>query len=185
MGALAAEDLPHYTYQDYQQWEGEWELIYGIPYAMAPAPVNKHQQINGKIFRELDESLDNCSACSAIPEADWKLSNETVFRPDISLICYEPLDYLHKAPEVIFEVISPSTAKRDETLKFNIYAEEGVSYYCLVYPDTLIAKLYKLQNGTYVKIGDFDEESYTFKTSKCSLDFNFSNIFKKFKDNDR
>lgn len=31
--------LPHYTYEDYKQWEGRWELIYGIPFAMAPARV--------------------------------------------------------------------------------------------------------------------------------------------------
>ena len=185
MGVLALEDLPYYTYEDYLQWDGEWELIRGIPYAMSPAPVNKHQIINGKIFRELDEALDECPACSVIPEADWKLSNETVFRPDMSVICYQPSDYLHKAPEIIFEVISPSTAKRDETLKFSIYAAEGVLYYCLVYPDTLIAKLYKLHNGNYLKIGDFDEERYTFETAKCQLNFNFSNIFKKFKNSER
>ncbi len=34
MGALKAEYLPHYTYDDYIQWKGDWELIYGVPYAM-------------------------------------------------------------------------------------------------------------------------------------------------------
>ena len=37
--ALKVEDLPHYTYDDYVQWEGRWELIKGIPFAMVPAPV--------------------------------------------------------------------------------------------------------------------------------------------------
>ena len=183
MGGLLIEDLPHYTVHEYKQWEGNWELIYGVPYAMLPAPVNKHQLLSGKIFRQLDESLDTCSQCMAIIEADWILNHDTVFRPDIAVICYEPEDYLTKAPEIIFEVISPSTAKRDETIKFQAYGEEGVTYYCLVYPDTLIAKLYKYKNGQYVKVGDFDEGTYTFKTKKCQLKFNFSVMFKQFRKN--
>jgi len=181
MGALSLEDLPHYTYDDYKTWEGNWELFYGVPYAMSPAPINKHQLLNTKIIRQLDEALDDCEECLAIVEADWKLSNETVFRPDASVICYEPEDYLTKAPEIIFEVLSPSTAKRDETLKFQAYEQEGVKYYCLVYPDMLLVKIYKLQEGKYVKVGDFDEESYTFETKKCNIEFDFFKMFKKFK----
>ena len=180
-GALSLEDLPHYTYADFKTWQGDWELIYGIPYAMSPAPANKHQLINGKIFRELDEGLDECDSCLAIFEADWKLSDNTVFRPDASVICYEPKDYLTKAPEIIFEVISASTAKRDESIKFQAYEQEGVTYYCLVYPDMLIAKLYKLKEGRYIKVGDFNDTSYTFTTKKCQLYFDFSKIFKRFR----
>ena len=181
MSGLSLEDLPRYTVADYKKWEGDWELIYGVPYAMSPAPVNKHQLLNGKIFRQLDESLDDCSECMAIIEADWILSNETVFRPDTAVICYEPEDYLTKTPEIIFEVISPTTARRDETIKFQAYGEEGVTYYCLVYPDLLLAKLYKIQGSRYIKVGDFDEETYTFKIKKCKLKFDFRVIFKQFK----
>lgn len=181
MGALALEDLPNYTYEDYKSWEGEWELIYGVPYAMSPAPVNRHQLINGKIFREMDEALDRCDMCTAIFEADWRLSNESVFRPDMSVVCYEPEEYLTKAPEIVFEVLSSSTARRDETLKFEAYEREGVKYYCLVYPDVLIAKLYRLQNGKYIKIGDLDKEVYTFEIKECKVDLDFSKVFKRFK----
>ncbi|NOQ31382.1 MAG: Uma2 family endonuclease [Helicobacteraceae bacterium] len=181
MGAARLEDLPHYTYEDYKLWDGEWELINGVAYAMAPAPVNKHQILNTKIARELDEKLDECPKCLAIIEADWKIADDLVLRPDASLICYEPDDYLTKAPEIIFEIISPSTAKNDETLKFDIYEQEGVKYYILVYPDTLFAKLYKLTDGKYIKVGDFDDESYTFDTKFCKIEFNFNNIFKRFR----
>ncbi len=34
--------LPHYTYDDYIHWEGQWEIIKGIPYAMSPAPIPAH-----------------------------------------------------------------------------------------------------------------------------------------------
>ncbi|HZH65515.1 MAG TPA: hypothetical protein VEY10_11550 [Flavisolibacter sp.] len=41
----AVKILPYYTYEDYVQWEGKWELIDGIPHAMSPAPTPKHQII--------------------------------------------------------------------------------------------------------------------------------------------
>jgi hypothetical protein len=34
----AIKILPHYTYADYVQWEGKWEVIDGVPHAMSPAP---------------------------------------------------------------------------------------------------------------------------------------------------
>ena len=50
MGGVKIEDI-HYTYDDYKTWEGEWELIDGIPFArnssmMAPAPEIKHQGLD-------------------------------------------------------------------------------------------------------------------------------------------
>ena len=53
--ALKNEDLPHYTYDDYVQWEGRWEIINGIPYAMYPAPSKKHQRVSLKIARQLED----------------------------------------------------------------------------------------------------------------------------------
>ncbi len=38
MGAIKKEYFPEYNYEDYKLWDGDWELIYGIPYAMSPAP---------------------------------------------------------------------------------------------------------------------------------------------------
>lgn len=45
----AIKILPHYTYEDYRQWERQWELIDGIPFAMSPAPTPRHQLIVGNI----------------------------------------------------------------------------------------------------------------------------------------
>ncbi len=41
---IPADWLPQYTYTDYEQWEGDWELIYGFPYAMSPSPKRTHQE---------------------------------------------------------------------------------------------------------------------------------------------
>jgi hypothetical protein len=42
--------LPHYTYDDWLNWEGQWELIEGIPYAMSPMPVPNHQRIAANLL---------------------------------------------------------------------------------------------------------------------------------------
>jgi len=67
----------HYTISDYEQWEGDWELIEGIAVAMSPAPIIKHPLINTRIITELSNSLEGCEQCLAIAEAEWRLSNDT------------------------------------------------------------------------------------------------------------
>jgi len=114
MGALRKEDyLPDYTYDDYKLWEGQWELINGIPYAMSPAPMIEHQKISGKIFSELQPSLNNCEYCTNILACDWKIDDQTVVQPDNLVICHELLNpaYIQKAPKLIFEILSESTKK--------------------------------------------------------------------------
>jgi len=177
MSNLAYEE--YYTKEDYYSWEGDWELIYGHPYSMSPSPMINHQFINGKIARQLDEKLDNCKKYQALFTTDVEFSEDTVLRPDSMVICYEPKDRVTKAPEIVFEVISKLTAKRDEQLKFEVYQNEGVKYYILAYPEIKKAKVYKLHNGKYIKVGDFSDENYKFELDKCNIKFDFSFIWKR------
>jgi len=55
--ALKQEFLPEYTYNDYVVWEGRWELIYGVPYAMSPGPSINHQRLNTRITELLNDVL--------------------------------------------------------------------------------------------------------------------------------
>ena len=49
MGALKLEDV-NYTYDDYKLWDGEWELMGGVPLSMSPAPMRKHQGLSSEII---------------------------------------------------------------------------------------------------------------------------------------
>ena len=167
-----------YSVEDYQHWEGDWELIYGSPYAMAPSPMVTHQSINMKIARQLDEKLDNCPKCQTLFEIDWEISSDTVVKPDTLVICYEPDEKLTKKPELIFEIASPSTVKRDETLKYELYQQEGVAFYVIVYPIKQVAKVYKLHEGRYIKAGDFSDEIFTFELDDCKIEFDYSTIWR-------
>jgi len=180
--SVKIEDLPAYTFEDYQLWEGEWELIRGVPYAMSPAPVKNHQLLVGYIFNEATNKMGECPNCDVLIDEDWKLDTDTVLKPDVSVVCNDNNpSYIAKTPEIIFEVLSPSTAKRDEGLKFSLYEKEGVKYYILVYPDDLVAKVYKLQDEVFKKSAECDTESYAFDDVTCPFEFDFSTIFKRFR----
>jgi len=172
--------IEYYTYEDYKQWEGDWELIRGFPVAMAPSPVISHQYITSILVYELNKSLKDCEKCMVLVEEDWIVEDDTILRPNISVVCNEEGDFITKAPEIIVEVVSPSTAKRDEKIKKEIYEKELVKYYILAYPDRLIAKVYKNENAKFKKIGDFDTQTLTLKDNLiCEAEIDFENVFRK------
>jgi len=180
MSAIKKEYYPNYSYDDYKLWEGDWELIYGVPYAMAPAPMIKHQAVSNKIAWQLQELLENCQKCQALLPVDWKIDDSTVVQPDNLVICHEPQyeAYIVKAPKIIFEVLSKSTASKDLNLKFDLYEKEGVSFYVIVEPKESYAKVYRLNSeGRYVKLADAHNESVDFVLEECSFSFDFSKIW--------
>jgi len=77
------------------------------------------------------------------------------------MVCHDKNPkHISKTPEIIFEVISPSTAKKDEGLKYSIYEAEGVRYYILIYPDDLIGKMYHLVEGNIKKLLSLMQKQY-------------------------
>ncbi len=174
--------IEYYTYDDYKNWEGDWELINGMPISMAPAPIKIHQSLASRLIIEIGNQIEECLKCEILGEEDWKISEDTILRPDIALICDDPNEfYITKAPEIIVEIISKSTAKKDEKHKFEIYEKEKVPYYIIVYPDDLKAKVFKLIDGKYDKQGDFSKESYEFKDIECEVTIDFDHVFKRYR----
>ncbi len=174
--------LTRYDYNDYLLWDGDWELIEGVPVSISPSPMRIHQQIASELFFALKQALDEECKCELLYETDWKVSNDTVLRPDIALVCDDDNErYISKTPKIIIEILSPSTAGIDERVKYNIYEDEKVDYYILVYPDDLIAKVYKIEMNRYCKVGDYTGEMLVFEDIEYLRDLDFKKVFKKFK----
>ena len=168
----------HYTVRAYQLWKGDWELIYGAPYAMAPSPSISHQRLEQEIAVQLYTELKTCSDCEVLTEVDWQSSDDTVVRPDILIACNIQGEKLTKTPELIVEVVSLTSAKRDELTKFELYQQEGVKFYILAYPEEKVAKVYRLNEGRFIKEADFSNEQFDFKIKECELSIDFSQIWR-------
>ena len=179
MSSLVVDDLPHYTYDDYVQWEGRWELIHGLPHAMSPAPSILHQTISQHIASQLDSALQHCRQCHALLPVDWKIDEETTVQPDNLVVCgvLEQTAYLSKTPALIFEVLSTSTANKDRVTKFKLYEREGVRYYVIVDPVEKLANVYHWQAGRYVKVLDARTENLPFDLGECAIRFDFATIW--------
>jgi Uma2 family endonuclease len=171
------EHIQRYTLVDYAQWPGDWELIQGQPVAMTPSPSVSHQRISLKIARQLDEQLEGCSLCTVVIETDWEVAEDTVVRPDIMVLCDELQERVQRRPELIVEVVSDSSARIDERIKYQLYAEEGVPWYILAYPKHNKAKIYQISKGIYCKIDDFNFGIWFFDIRGCSGRLDFSKVW--------
>lgn len=152
-----------YNYGDYLKWsEGERvELIGGQVYAMTPAPSRIHQEILGNLYNEFANYLRGrrCRAYIAPFDVRLPIENEkdeeidTVVQPDLSVIC-DPAKLDDRgckgAPDLIMEIISPTSLKLDSTVKKNLYERVGVSQYWIVYPHEKIVMVFTLgEDGRY------------------------------------
>lgn len=143
-------ELPHYTYKDYVQWEGDWELIDGVAFSMAPSPFGKHQKILLNIaMKLLNLFKQNHLNYYVYPELDWIVNEDTIVRPDISITNEEIEEFIRKPPVMIIEIISKKTKQKDETIKYRLYEEQKVDYYMLVYPEKKEVKLYKHKGNQF------------------------------------
>jgi len=164
---------PRYTYEDYKRFEGDWELIDGFLYAMAPSPFGIHQKIMKNLIRIFDEALDECE-CDIYPELDYIVSENTVLRPDLAVYCEEIEKYPKTTPKIVIEIVSSSTVDRDEKIKFSIYEKEKVDYYVLVYPDFKKVKIYK-NKDKFDKVYEGDGK---FKFELCDIEIDFQRAFR-------
>lgn len=148
------------TYADYLTWPDEprYEIIEGNPYLQA-APSTQHQRIVSRLVGELYSFLQGSSCEVFTAPFDVRLSAASddeeyyVVQPDISVICDEKkLDDrgCKGAPDLIVEVLSPSSWQRDRIEKWNQYQKHGVSEFLLIYPNEKIVEQYILgDNGKY------------------------------------
>ncbi len=144
--------IPHYTIDDYFQWEGEWELWSGIAVSMSPSPFGSHQKLVTKLSHRFVAALEQrgCDDCHVVAELDWIVSEETIVRPDLSIVCgSDLLRFIDKPPTLIVEVFSESTKHKDQTSKYALYEQQAVKYYLLADPLSSTYEAYELHNGAY------------------------------------
>ncbi len=168
------------------------ELINGEVVAMSPRPAINHINIAGNLYNLFANYLRG-RTCTVLPDgADLYLSEKDRFVPDMMVVCDRSKiqnDGVHGAPDLVVEVLSPSTAKRDKTYKKDAYARSGVREYWLVSPGEKSVEVYRLEGTDFVLYDIYsiypdallskmteEERAAVPKSFKCSLydDFEIS-----------
>lgn len=178
---IAVEDLPRYSVEDWAQWEGKWELIEGIPYAMSPMPGKKHQRLNGRLYRIFSELLEDCPDCEAYLPVNFKASDYNLLHPDLLIVCGEEEEgtYVTSIPHLIVEILSRSTKKKDEITKPKVYGAIQVKYYILVDPKAEIISIFQLEQENYQLLLKGRDIIYDFAFGECKVRVDFGRIWEK------
>jgi len=138
--------------------EGErWEIINGVPYYMTPAPTSLHQFVVSNLLSEFVVYLKG-KQCRAVGSpfdvllfATGKNDNEitTVVQPDLSIIC-DPSKIdkrgCNGAPDLVVEVLSPSSLKRDKVEKLSLYRKAKVQEYWIVDIEHEMIEVYRFHD---------------------------------------
>ncbi|MGB0880443.1 MAG: Uma2 family endonuclease [Polaribacter sp.] len=178
-----------YTYADYLLWQfsERVELIKGRIFKMSPAPSRKHQAISREIEYQLVSFLRKqpCEVYDA--PFDVRLSKkkkdkyvETVVQPDICVICdSSKLDERGclGAPDLIVEVLSRSTSKKDLNEKKELYEENGVVEYWVVHPTEATLTKFVLENKKYRIVNIFTEVDMVKSTALKDFELNLNEVF--------
>ncbi len=140
-----------FTYNDYINWKDseDWELIDGVAYNMAPSPGTIHQGLSGDIFASIHQYLKN-KPCRVFFELDVVLSDDDVVKPDVIVVCDKTKikdKSIQGAPDLIVEVLSPSTAKKDKNDKYELYKSSGVKEYWIVDPYNQMIDVHNFTEG--------------------------------------
>lgn len=133
------------AYQDDWKESMRNELIGGRLVMMSPAATN-HVFISGNIYRLFSNYLHGKKCTPIADGVTVYLTDKDHFVPDFMVVCDRDKikgDGVHGAPDLVVEVLSPSTVKRDRTHKKDVYGKCGVREYWLVDPASKTVEVYR------------------------------------------
>lgn len=160
---MALPQEKYYTYEDILNWPGDErvELIDGEVYMMAPAPSPDHQSISWELILQIGNYLKGkkCRAYHAPfdvrlfeEDGDQPRHVDTVVQPDLLVVCDPSKLDGHGckgAPDLIIEILSPSTRQHDRLTKLNLYQRAGVREYWIVDPEEKTVIVMTLEDGEH------------------------------------
>jgi len=183
-----------YTYKDYLTWKFKErvELIKGYLFRMSPAPTSEHQMISNKISTPITIFLSDTKCKLFYAPFDVRFYDQNdptkaitnVVQPDISVICDpEKIDRRGclGAPDLIVEILSPSTSEKDLTWKYDLYEESGVKEYWVVNPTEKNMMIYTLDHeGKYQPSRLFTRGDVISSLVLKGFSLNLSDVFEPF-----
>jgi len=147
---------PRFNYDDYKLLpeEKRYEIIEG-ELLVTPAPSIRHQKVLGRLFNKIYTFAEGARLGTVLAApTDVVLDNESVVQPDILYVSaarhpiLESGVAVHGAPDLAVEILSPSTAKRDQVIKRKLYQKYGVREFWIVDPDVQTVEVCALGEGS-------------------------------------
>lgn len=176
-----------WTYEDYERLPDDglrYEIIGGVLY-MTPAPGFDHQYIVGELFTALRTFIrEHQLGIVLVAPFEVRLPDVAqVVQPDLLFIAAgrEPSPGDHAftgAPDLVVEILSPSTTRTDRVVKFSAYERAGVREYWLVNPLARSVEAYTLsEDGIYELHGEFIAGSTVTSRVLSGLAFPVNDLF--------
>lgn len=178
--AYGAKRQGEYTLEDYYALPDDVrvELIDGVLYDMA-SPTSIHQRISDLISMVLNvyvlEKKGRCVQFSASIDVQLDCDDKTMVEPDVIVVCDRDKIIrrcIYGAPDFVVEILSPSTSKKDTTIKLRKYKDAGVREYWMVDPDKQKIVVYDWDNSDNPKVYGFDAKvPVGIFGGECEVDF--------------
>jgi Uma2 family endonuclease len=162
---METAERDRWTYEEYRKLPDDgrrYEIIEG-ELLVSPSPTTKHQRASFMIAHLLeihvrDRGLGWCSA----PSPDVILTKNSVVQPDAVFVSAGRKETVAAhgitgGPDLVVEVLSESTRKRDYTAKLQLYAKHGVREYWIVDPEIERVEIFVLEEGKLSKKGEVIE----------------------------
>ncbi|WP_003544372.1 Uma2 family endonuclease [Desulfotomaculum nigrificans] len=172
-----------YTIEDYMKIDDgqRYELI-GGELIMVPSPKPRHQRVSAKISFQFESFLRQNPLGEVYYAPIDVLLGDQVVQPDIIFISDNRLNIVGElniqgAPDLVIEVLSPSTASYDKKKKGQIYLKYGVKEYWTVDIDAKIIDVYKVGEKQWQWLGSYDEEDTITTQLIPGLEIKLNEIF--------
>jgi len=155
---MGTEVIPKLTYEEFRQLPDDgkrYELIHGEVH-LTPAPATRHQAVQFNLSGSLYIYLaKNPVGFAATAPLDVRLSEDIAVQPDLMYVSnarHEIVreDYIAGAPDLVAEILSPSTAAHDRATKLKLYAEAGVPEVWYIESKAKTVEVLRLHADKYV-----------------------------------
>jgi Uma2 family endonuclease len=158
-----------------------YEIFDGKLEMMSPGATASHQTISGTLFFML---MQSCKSDYLIfhPPFDVILSKTNVLQPDMMMIHRSRLHLVTErgiegAPDMVVEIISPGSRKRDKGVKMGTYAKFGVQEYWVIDSDTRTLEQFQLVRESYELIRLFGGDELVNSDKLPCVSFEVGEIF--------
>ncbi|MDC3416131.1 Uma2 family endonuclease [Aquibacillus salsiterrae] len=172
------------TYEDYAQLSDDgtrFELVNGELEAMSPSPHPLHQLVCQELFSTLKQTCQKEYVAFVAP-IDLILSEKEVRQPDLVMLHQSRIDIvtnrgIEGAPDLVVEILSPTSIKRDRIGKFETYASFSIPEYWIIDPIHQSLEQYLLNKNNYKLVDVYQDGQCVYSHQLTCVSFSVNDIF--------